>query len=682
MKCIGSYWKQVILQMHQINISDTLYTKLELLANQENTTIEAIIENRLESSSAESLSQEFNVVEFATDTVVTVDSKQKIVGFNLGAERLFAYEAVDVLGENLSILLPESARTSHPDKATQFIKNDNRSRYMADRQPLKARRKDGSYVSVDILLANYNLAGSNYTIAIIRDITQRETLINRLQESQAHLRLMTDNATDLICLHAPDGTYEFVSNSSQQIIGFESQELIGKNPYDFFHPADNPEIREIHQEILNRDKESTRITYRYRTKSGKYIWFETITKPIVNNNEVTNFVTSSRDVSEQIETQLALKKERDFIQGIMDMSPSAITVVSREGQITLANKRAEEVLGMHKNDITARTYDAPAWNHTDNDGNPWPEEEIPFVRIMASKAPVWDVRHAIDKPDGERIYLAISGMPMFDESGEITQVIFTIEDYTDRKNQQNELEASLAREKQLNKMKSEFLSIVSHEFKTPLSVIMTSTGLIRLKHTAISPENLIERLRRIEKQVDRLNQLINDVTFINKSELVGHLVKPSAINLQKFFEEIFEDLRLGFPNVANVLLIKKEETQETIVSDNQLMHFIFDNLISNAMKYSGKNGSVEINYSCDDTYLTVLVSDDGIGIPDEDQRNLFEIFHRARNVGNIKGTGLGLSIVKSCLDALDGDISFESIENEGTRVLVKLPLIRDSFDAN
>jgi signal transduction histidine kinase len=291
---------------------------------------------------------------------------------------------------------------------------------------------------------------------------------------------------------------------------------------------------------------------------------------------------------------------------------------------------------------------------------------------MQTKQPVWEVRHAIEWEDGRKVYLSINGAPILDEDGEVSKVVFTVEDYTRRKIQQDDLEAALARERKLNKMKSEFISMVSHEFRTPMAVIMTSTGILRMGHHRMTDEQVLARLQKIEEQIGRLDQLVSDVTFINKSDIVGQQVDLENVNVPVFFRSIVEEIETAYPNHRPIDVIEEKECP-ILMLDPDLLRQIFANLLSNAMKYSADDDAVTLSYACDENRLTVLVSDEGIGIPEEDQRRLFEVFHRASNVGQITGSGLGLSITRRAVEALGGKITFESAEGAGTQFLVSLP---------
>ena len=168
-----------------------------------------------------------------------------------------------------------------------------------------------------------------------------------------------------------------------------------------------------------------------------------LVKGEINDRMLTR---SIRYAIERRRAKEALRRERDLIARLMDTSPISITMVDRRGEIVFANERAEEVLGLTHDEISGRTYDTPDWHITDINGEPFPHEALPFQRVMATKAPVYDVRHAIAWPDGQRRLLSINGAPVLDESGEVDRVIFAIEDVTEQVREEEERVAQLERE--------------------------------------------------------------------------------------------------------------------------------------------------------------------------------------------------------------------------------------------
>ncbi len=169
--------------------------------------------------------------------------------------------------------------------------------------------------------------------------------------------------------------------------------------------------------------------------------------PILDDEgNVVQMIEYALDITERRKAKEALRRERDLIARLMDTSPISITMVNRQGEIVFANDRAEEVLGLTHDEITNRAYDTPDWRITGCNGEPFPHEDLPFQRVMATKAHVYDVRHAIEWPDGQRRLLSINGAPVLDESGEVDRVIFAIEDITEQVRAEEERVAQLKRE--------------------------------------------------------------------------------------------------------------------------------------------------------------------------------------------------------------------------------------------
>lgn len=659
--------------MGNLHINDELLERLQTLAAAQHTSVETLIETLLDNpNTSDSLS--LGALEIAADAVVAVDDEQTIVAFNLGAQQMFGYTRGEILGRPLGTLLPTDTVSAHPSYLRRFSQAPEMSRHMAARTEVRGKHKNGDLFSIEAsILKHIAPDGTMYYAAVLRDVSERKQREAREREQSAIFELLTENATDMISLHEPDGTILYISPSVRRIGGYEPEEVLGKNPYDYFHPDDIADIQTHHNASRTMSHERA-ITFRFRKKDGSYIWMETRTNPVLDENgDVVNLVTISRDVTQQRDYEERLRTEHDLLSRVMQTSPSSITVVDREGNIIFANKRAEDIHGTSRSDITSRTYDAPDWKHTDYDGNPFPDDEQPFVQVMRTKRPVWEVRQAIEWSDGRKVYLSINGAPILDEHGEVSKVVFTVEDYTHRKHQQDELQAALERERQLNRMKSTFVSMVSHEFRTPLAVILTSTGILRLKRHMLSSEQIFDRLQTIEKQVSHLTWLLEDVMFISKGEMVGHELKLEPVQIVDVIRTIAEQVNMAHPDHVPIELVG-EGGNSNMLSDETLLQHIFGNLLANAMKYSPADAPVSLSYACDDTSFIALVSDEGIGIPEEDQKRLFDVFHRATNVGGVNGTGLGLAIVKQAVDALGGEISFESEEGVGTQFLVKLPL--------
>ena len=238
--------------------------------------------------------------------------------------------------------------------------------------------------------------------------------------------------------------------------------------------------------------------------------------------------------------------------------------------------------------------------------------------------------------------------------------------------------------RELNALKSRFVSIVSHEFRTPLTVLRTSTELLEKYGHRASESQKQSYYQRIRAAISNMTQLLEDVLVVGQSDAGKLEFKPIAIDIKEFCYTLSEDMQhsIGLDHYIQFSYEDRRAQPQELVehpyqvyADPNLLRPIIFNLLSNAIKYSAPKTVVRIATILEDGYIMIVVTDEGIGIPDEDQPHLFELFHRASNVDAIRGTGLGLAIVKQCSDRHNGKISFTSEENVGTTFTVKLPII-------
>jgi len=237
---------------------------------------------------------------------------------------------------------------------------------------------------------------------------------------------------------------------------------------------------------------------------------------------------------------------------------------------------------------------------------------------------------------------------------------------------------ALEKEKELGELKSRFISMTSHEFRTPLTGILSSAEMLEEYGDQWGQERKLVYLRRIQTSVQHLTDLLNDVLVIGRAEAGKLAFHPAPLDLLKFCRELVEELQLTTGNQHTLTFASVGECVQAHMDENLLRH-ILTNLLSNAIKYSPQGGEVLFTVICLADQAIFRVQDQGIGIPPEDQPRLFDTFHRAGNVRNIPGTGLGLAIVKRSVDAQGGTIRVESQVGVGTTVTVTLPIPRTPF---
>jgi two-component system sensor kinase FixL len=232
-----------------------------------------------------------------------------------------------------------------------------------------------------------------------------------------------------------------------------------------------------------------------------------------------------------------------------------------------------------------------------------------------------------------------------------------------------EVSLSLEKEKELNQMKSRFVSMASHEFRTPLSSVQLSSSLIEKYAEPYNNKQITKHVHKIKNAVGNLTTILND--FLSLERLEAGRVEPTfqEFDLVKFSEEITEEMQMIAKQDQHI--IYQHTGLESIVSlDQNLLRNCMINLINNAIKYSGENTFIEFNTEISDKQCIVTIRDNGIGIPDIDQKHLFQPFFRAHNTGSIPGTGLGLNIVLRYAGLMKGEVQFESRINQGTTFIL------------
>ena len=242
-----------------------------------------------------------------------------------------------------------------------------------------------------------------------------------------------------------------------------------------------------------------------------------------------------------------------------------------------------------------------------------------------------------------------------------------------RKQAEEEVRKSLEKERELNELKSRFVSIASHEFRTPLSAILSSTSLIKQYKDRGDLDKVDKHVDRVKSSVNHLTSILNDFLSLGKLE-EGHVeIIKEKISFTSFFNEINEELKPVLKE-GQRLIIDLKQPQNEFHTDIKVLRSILFNLISNASKYSDSDKNVILEISSDGELITMKIHDEGVGIPDSEAKHLFERFFRASNVSNIQGTGLGLNIVKRYIELLGGNIFFQSKESKGSTFTITLPL--------
>jgi PAS domain S-box-containing protein len=400
-------------------------------------------------------------------------------------------------------------------------------------------------------------------------------------------------------------------------------------------------------------------------------------------------IEMGREVADQL--AIAIQQARFSEQIRRHAAELEQRVVERTGELQSAKERVEAILNNSSDAIFLASFDGviqqvnPAFNGLFG----YPNGEALGQSLLALVSPDdVDVLLAAlsavvntTRPSRIEIRGRRQDTTLFDadvvlaavlQDGKVHGMVCGWRDITERKQMEQELRAALEKEKELNELKSRFSSMVSHEFRTPLAVILSSTGLLERYSQRMSEEKKQEHLAQIQTQVQRLVGLLDDVLTLSRAETIDISVTAETLDLNALCEEVVAEIQQTTAKHQINLAVSGQP--QTVSMDVKLIRQAITNLLTNAVKYSPGGGTVTVDLVYEQPNVRIRIQDEGIGIPEADQIRLFERFHRAQNVGSISGTGLGLAIVKRAVDAHGGHINVESEAGVGTAFTLRIPI--------
>ncbi|MUG93803.1 response regulator [Scytonema sp. UIC 10036] len=377
-----------------------------------------------------------------------------------------------------------------------------------------------------------------------------------------------------------------------------------------------------------------------------------------------------RAIRYAIERGQVLKKmeesERRF-RGIFEQTFQLMGLLSPEGIILELNKTTLDICGIELETSLGKPFwELPRWNCC---------EASEWLKTAVAKAASGEFvrqEQPVCGKDNTEIWIDFSLKPLKDNAEKVVLLIVEGRDISDRKRAEAEIRNAWETERELNDLKSKFVSMVSHEFRNPMTVIRTAVEILETYNKELTEQQKGKYFGQIQSALRQMLQLLDEVLLLGRSDAGKLEYQPTALDLENFCNELAQTLQESAGENYQINFSVQGERTSVEMDENLLRH-ILTNLLSNAIKYSPKGGIIQFELTYQDEQANFRIQDSGIGIPLKDQQRLFETFHRASNVGRIQGTGLGLSIVKKCVDLHQGQIQLESEVGVGTTFTVRLP---------
>ncbi len=489
------------------------------------------------------------------------------------------------------------------------------------------------------------------------DITERKQAEEKLQQQLAAIEASGDGIAIL-----QEDKYIYVNQAHGTLFGCENAaELIGKTWREVYAAS---EINRLEKEVfpvLAKQKYWRGEAIARRKNGTNFIEELSLTL-----TEDGTLICVCQDITEKLKIQEIIRHREAQFRAIFEQAAIGIARVALDGRFLQVNQSICQMLGYSEKEILAKTMSEITYLKD------W-QLDIDFLeKILNGEIETFSREKRYLHKDGSVLWGKITASVVRGSSKERDYFIAVLEDISDRKQAEEDIRNALAREKELGELKSRFISMTSHEFRTPLSVISSSAGIMKTFNSKLTDEKRMTYLNTIETYVKHTTRLLDDILLLNRAEAGNIPFNPQRTNAVNYCKNLTQEMQTSTKNhVINFTSNCPPETEAEL--DLKLLQQILINLLSNAIKYSPDGGEIKFDLSAVENKLIFQVQDSGIGIPEEDQKHLFESFHRATNVETIQGTGLGLVIVKKCVELHGGEINFTSQLGQRTTFTVTIP---------
>ncbi|MFW5645011.1 MAG: PAS domain-containing sensor histidine kinase [Bacteroidota bacterium] len=390
----------------------------------------------------------------------------------------------------------------------------------------------------------------------------------------------------------------------------------------------------------------------------------------------------SRELEQKIKDQINdIVRLSSLNKAIVNNVGMALITTDKKGIIRTFNNEAgkltgydpEEVMGKRSVLKLFKAYELEERSiYAKKDAASDIEADYETIRKLAEYSEGKSEEWSFLRNNAEEIPVVLSVTTISDSKGDATGFILSAMDISRRKELETSLRESLKKEKELNQMKSRFVSTASHELRTPLATLLLTSESLLNHREKLSGERQEEKLRKIHQQLKHLSKIVDNILELSKIESGKIEFNPEETDLLRLCDQVLDKYN-EMEEVQGKILFSAPERKIILNLDRTLIASALDNLLSNAVKYSGGKPGIKLEVTEADNKISILVSDRGIGIPEEDRQHIFLPFFRSSNTALINGNGLGLSIVKESVRLHGGEISFSSEVDKGTTFRLDLP---------
>jgi len=636
------------------------------------------------------------LMQSAKDGIITFNQEGIISMLNPSIKKMFGYSEEELLGQHMEMLIPDT--NGNPSKLIQDLEAKAKSNdSTAPEQIFHGRIKKGKLIPLEISVSRMIMGEQVAYNAILRDISQRVDAEKLIVASEAYYRTIFQNALYGIAITGVNFEFVKVNEAFCKLIGYSEKELLIKmNVKDVTTPEVYSESDEILRKMVIGEIKEGSLEKNYRTKSGRVVEAITFVRGIYDEQgKYIGNAATILDITERKRAELAVRESEEKFRSLFDSANDGIYIIDPvTNEFLDVNDSASKSLGYSSEELIGKQVTML-----------FPKEQHSLIKkkieeLRKSKKISFEIEHV--RKDGSTVEVEISSAIFNIEGREVFQSF--VREISERKKAErriqkmnDELENKVlertaelegandelkkaeeeileaySKEKELGELKSRFVATASHQFRTPLTVIQSNVELLEMNLDKLQ-EDLKPRFHksfeRISKETNRMTDLMNDVLILGKINARAMLPSRKRIDVSVVGRDLVERLNEveGVKSKIHLQVINKP--RKIFIDSNHLEHILL-NVLGNAQKYSQERGDISFEIIFNNEAVELIVADKGIGMSEEDLKNLFQPFFRGKNTAGIQGTGLGMSIIYEYIKINFGEIDVVSKLDKGTTVKI------------
>ncbi|RFZ94938.1 PAS domain S-box protein [Mucilaginibacter conchicola] len=519
----------------------------------------------------------------------------------------------------------------------------------------------------ELSASNNNMQEANENLSIVNhDLTLSNENINRLnarlQESETDFKRLVEQApVPILVFRGEDLVIDIANHAMLDLLGRDAS-LIGKPLLEGMPETESAKAVELLFEVYRTGRSfdgseaPVPITRNGETSTG---YFNFSYRPLMDNGKIIGVMDVAIEVTEQVLARKKLEANEQRLQSILDTMAEGLVIVDVNCIPTYVNNMAQNIMGISQDQYRDRQYNDAKWQNLRVDGSPLPAEDHPMNVVLRTGLPVYDQEIAVILATGEKIFISINAAPTISDEGEVTGGIATFTDVTNRR--------------LILQQKEDFISVASHELKTPVTALKASLQLLDKMQETIKPEMQARLLSQANRSLDKLSDLINSLLNSNRISQGRFPINKREFALSQLIDDCCQHVR----TVGNHDILLKGALDLKINADEQLLDQVIVNLVNNAVKYAPSSKQIIIEVEHIEDKARISVTDFGPGIPESKLPYLFERYYQGQdgNGATFSGLGLGLYICAEIIHKHGGKIGVESQQGKGSTFWFTLPLI-------